>query len=325
MSGAPGETRVGPFVLMDELGEGGDARIFRARYRPRDDDRQDLGIAYGEVVVLKILRGNAELEPERVEAFTREAELLLMLDHPGIVKTISRGINAGRVWIAMEYVEGEDLRTVFDVFVREELRMKPQVVLALMADLCAAVSAAHALVDARGQSLGLVHRDLSPRNIILDVNGMPRVVDFGTALLSAREAATGQLVGTPGYMSPEQAKNQPLIASSDVYQLGILMFELLTSSRAYPVETLPDSLVLQTHANARRLGWPDHFEISSRIRAIVDGALAEDPVMRPPDASALYHLIAPMVKDADGSRHALKVVARDLVASNQDRPQPLYV
>jgi serine/threonine protein kinase len=126
-------------------------------------------------------------------------------------------------------------------------------------------------------------------------------------------------------MSPEQARGEPVGQATDVYQLGLIMFELLTSSRAYPVESLPDSIVLQTHAAGRRLGWPDHFEISSRIRAIVDQALHEDPMMRPPEAGALYHLIAPMLKEADASRHALKVVARDLVQSNQERAAPLYV
>lgn len=319
------EPRVGPFVLMDELGSGETARVFRARYRPRDEDRQDLGLEYGTVVVLKVLRGNVELAPEKVEAFTREAELLVMMDHPGIVKALTRGINAGRVWMALEYVEGEDLRTVFEVFAREELRMKPQVVLALMADICAALASAHGLVDPRGQPLGLVHRDISPNNILLDISGFPRIVDFGNALLTAREAPSGALIGTPGYLAPEQARGEAVSAATDVYALGLIMFELLTSQRAYPVESLPDALVLQTHASAARLSWPDHFEISSRIRAIVDQALHEDPVMRPPDASAFYHLIAPMVRDADGGRHALKVVSRDLVQSNAERPQPLYV
>lgn len=319
------EPRVGPFVLMDELGSGDTARVFRARYRPRDDERQDLGLDYGAVVVLKVLRGNVELAPEQVEAFTREAELLVMMDHPGIVKAITRGINGGRVWMALEYVEGEDLRTVFDVFVREDLRMKPQVVLTLMADLCAALAAAHGLVDPRGQPLGLVHRDISPRNILLDIHGFPRVVDFGNALLSERETPSGALIGTPGYLAPEQARGEAVTPATDVYALGLIMFELLTSQRAYPVESLPDALVLQTHAQAARLHWPDHFEISSRIRAIVEQALHEDPLMRPPDASALYHLIAPMVRDLDSGRHALKVVARDLVASNAERPQPLFV
>ena len=86
------EPRVGPFVLMDEIGSGETARVFRARYRPREDDRQDIGLDYGTVVVLKVLRGNAELAPEKVEAFTREAELLVMMDHPGIARIYHAGV-----------------------------------------------------------------------------------------------------------------------------------------------------------------------------------------------------------------------------------------
>jgi eukaryotic-like serine/threonine-protein kinase len=309
---------------MDDLGAGETARVFRARYRPRDEDR-DLGLEYGTVVVLKVLRNHAELSPEKVETFQREAELLVMLDHPGIVKAITRGINAGRVWMALEYVEGESLRTIVDVLARDALRMKTQVVLSLMSELCAALAAAHELVDPRGHSLGVVHRDISPSNILVDINGSPRLIDFGNALLSARESPAEGVVGTPGYMAPEQARGEPVTPATDVYALGLIMFELLTSQRAYPVESLPDALVLQTHAHASRLDWPDHFEISGRIRTIVDHALHEDADMRPPDAGALYHLLAPMVKDLEESRRALLAVARDLVQTNAERPEPLYV
>jgi serine/threonine protein kinase len=310
---------------MDEMGSGEDSRIYRARYRPADNDPERLGLEYGSVVVLKVLRGDMGLSQERIEGFNREAELLVMMNHPGLVKAITRGITNGRVWMALEYVEGESLRTVWEAFEREQLRMKPQVALMLATDLCAAMAAAHGLTDARGDPLGVVHRSLSPMNVMLDINGGPKVVDWGRSLLSDREFPTGEVIGIPGYMAPEQAKGERVTAAADVYAIGLILFELLTSRRAYPVESLPESIRLQTHRDARRLGWPDHFEISGRIRAIVDAALHEDPTMRPPNAAALFQMLSPMVKEPDASRHALRVVARDLVRTNADRPEPLFV
>lgn len=319
------DVRVGPFVLMDELASGGMARVFRARYRPREEDRQDLGLDYGSVAVLKVMRNMADLSPDLVDAFQREAELLVLLDHPGIVRAITRGVTAGRVWIALEYVEGEDLGTVYDAFVRADLRMKPEVALTLVTDLCEGLAAAHALVDPRGRALGLVHRDISPKNVLLDIHGNARLVDFGSAYMSAREPPGEGVVGSPGYMSPEQARGEPPTQASDVYSLGLILFELLTGSRAYPVESLPDSVILETHGEGRRASWPEDVDVPARVKLIVDQALQMEPALRPPDAGALFHLLAPLVKDPAKARRALSVVARDLVLSNAERPPPLYV
>lgn len=319
------DVRVGSFVLMDELASGGMARVFRARYRPRDEDRQDLGLEYGSVVVLKVMRNMADLSPELLDAFQREAELLVLLDHPAIVRALTRGVTAGRVWIALEYVEGEDLGTVLDAFVRAELRMKPDVALTLVTDLCEGLAAAHALVDPRGRPLGLVHRDISPKNVLLDIHGNARLVDFGSAYLSQKESPGEGVIGSPGYMSPEQARGEPASQASDVYSLGLVLFELLTGARAYPVESLPDSVVLESHAEGRRAAWPEDVDVPARVKLIVEQALQLDPALRPPDAGALFHLLSPLAKDPGKSRRALSVVARDLVLSNAERPPPLYV
>ncbi|MFZ9886769.1 MAG: serine/threonine-protein kinase [Myxococcota bacterium] len=309
------DARIGPFVLVDEIGTGESSRVYRAHYRPEEGERHDVGLPYGESVVLKVLREDLDHSLERLNAFTREAELLVMLDHPGLTRPVTRGTTGSRVWLALEYIEGESFSALLDAFTHARLRMKPQVVLTLMADLCDVVASIHGLADLRGRSLGLVHRNLSPRSVLLDIRGRPRVIDFSCAFLSARDRASDVVVGTPGYLPPEQARLEPVGPSADVYALGLLMFELLTSQRAYPVESLPASLMLQTHGRGARLGWPDHIEISGRLRAIVDQALHEDPSMRPPDARALQQLLVPLVKDEERSRHALRVVARDLVNS----------
>lgn len=319
------EVRIGPFVLLDELASGAMARVFRARYRPREGERGQVDLDPGAVVVVKVIRNPAETTPALMEAFQKEAELLVLLDHPAITRALTRGITHGRVWVAMEYVEGESFAHVLEAFGQAKYRLKPEVALTLLSDVCEGLAAAHALVDPRGQSLGLVHGDVSPHNLLLDIQGYGRIIDFGCAHLSAREPAPQHVWGTPGYLSPEQARMEPPTQASDVYSLGLILFEMLTGLRAYPVENLPDAVVLGTHAEGRRTRWPDVLDVPERVRLVVEQALQADPAHRPQNAAEMFHLISPLVKEPGKSRRALSIVARDLVKSNAERVAPLFV
>jgi serine/threonine-protein kinase len=306
--------------------------VFRARYMPQDEDGPRLPLERGDVVVLKVMRKQMDLAADEAEAFSREAEILVTLDHPGIVSALTRGVHAGRVWLALEYVEGEDVANVLSAFSHAELRMRPDVAAVLIADLASALGAAHALADPRGRRQGLVHRDLAPRNILIDVGGNVRLFDFGSALIAQAPAPSDKNpVGTPGYLAPEQARAYldgtfaPLTAAVDTYAVGVLFFELLTGRRAFNFGNLPDDKVLELHARGERPRWPSRIAIPREYTDVVDILVAPDPSERPADGGALYHLVAPLARDLDAGRHALGVVARDLVLSNRDRPPPLYV
>ncbi len=319
-----GEQRVGPFVLVDELPGGGSARVFRAVYAPPARD-PSVPLAPGEHGCIKVLRDTAARDTAVSSTFSREAELLSMVEHPNIVRGITRGVTAGRVWSAVEYIEGENLSTLFLIMRQEKLRLRPELVASLAADILAGVAAAQAIIDHRGRSLGLIHRDLSPKNVMIDYKGTAKVIDFGSALLSLREEPSGDVVGTPGYLSPEQAKRDQLTQGVDVYQVGLLMYEMLTGERAFPVESATDEALLRSHANNRRAPWPRGLDLPIELKALVDTALGETPEDRPADAAAFYALVESLVADPDESRRRLAVVMRDLVRSNPEKPDPLYV
>lgn len=318
-----GEQRVGDFVLSDELQSSGSARVFRALYAPEKRDRS-LRIAPGEHVILKVLRDVAARDDKLSQLFSREAELLAMIDHPNIVRFITRGVTGGRVWTAVEYVEGEELATVFRVMQQEKVRLHPELVASIAADVLAGLSSAQQLTDHRGRTLGLIHRDVTPKGVMLDLKGQAKLVDFGAALLSLREEPTVEVIGTPGYLSPEQARKDQLTQGVDVYQVGLLMFELLTGERAFPIESATDEALLRSHANNRRAPWPRGLDVPIEIKALVEQALGATPEDRPADAAAFYALVEQLVQDPEESHRRLALVARDLVRSNPEKPEPLY-
>lgn len=318
------EQRVGSFVLVDELSGGGSARCFRARYRPQAGDAP-LALETEDVVVIKVLRDNAVRDPSQVNAFTREAELLSMVDHPCMVRGLTRGVTAGRIWMATEYVEGEPLSTLMFAARQENLRLRPEVALVLMLDVLAGLAAAQAIVDPRGRPLGLIHRDLSPKNVLLDLRGQAHLVDLGAAILSVREEPTEEIVGTPGYMAPEQARQEQLTQGVDVYAAGVLLFELLTGRRAFDVENLPDSGILAAHAENKRAAWPADVDLPLDLKDLIDQATADLPEDRPADAAALYALVEGLLEDPDDARARLALVVRDLVMTNPDRPVPMFL
>jgi serine/threonine protein kinase len=319
------DARVGPFLLIDELAAGGNARVFRARYHPDGPIDRTLGLVEGDVVVIKVLRDSAVRDPKQVNAFTREAELLAMIEHPHVVRAITRGVTGGRIWTALEYVEGDDLSTLFQAMRQESLRLKPEVALVVAADLLAGLSAAQGVLDPRGRPLGLIHRDVSPKNVIIDIKGMTKVADFGAALLSLREEPNTDVTGTPGFLAPEQAKGEQLTQGVDVYATGLLLFEMLTGVRAFDVDAYPDQALLDAHAQNKRAPWPRGVQIPLDVKALVEQALSPEPEGRPADAASMYQLVESLLPDPDEARYCLSVVSRDLVLSNPERPAPLFV
>ncbi|MFO0762911.1 MAG: protein kinase [Byssovorax sp.] len=212
----PGEV-VGERFRIERLARsGGMGNVYRAV-----DERT------GEAVALKALQGNAALDTAR---FTREAELLSGLRHPGIVRYVAHGVGAtGRPYLVMEWLDGEELG---DRLVRAPLGVGESL------DLCRSVAEALAVAHGRG----IVHRDIKPGNLYLSGGevGRCKILDFGIARVgqAARTAtAAGQLMGTPGYMAPEQARGDPEIdARTDVFSLGCVLFECLTGRPAFVAE-----------------------------------------------------------------------------------------
>jgi len=212
--------RFGPYQIESLLGVGGMARVYRAVH-----------VETGQAVALKILKPGYEGSPEIQARFSREAETMIRVRHPNILRIIEIRKDEGRTGIVMEFMPGGSLA---EWLVRQRQQGSPTD-LERVADM--ALQAARGLGAAHVQ--GLVHRDIKPSNLLLDADGVVKISDFG--VVQALESAawvtgTGQQIGTPAYMSPEQCRGERATPASDVYSLGVTMFELATGKLPFDVE-----------------------------------------------------------------------------------------
>lgn len=201
------------FEIGAVLGQGGMATVHRAVYRPT-----------GEEVALKLILGNVENDPTFMERFRREVKATIGLKHPNICRVIGAGEGDGRLFMAMEIIDGGSVRELKQKFGG---RMPLQLAVELSAQLLAALGAAH--------EQGVIHRDLKPANLMLTRTGFLKLVDFGIAKSSsdATLTATGMLVGTPAFMSPEQVRGDELDGRSDLFSTGLIMHDLLCGRSPY--------------------------------------------------------------------------------------------
>src|SRR5580658_6830520 len=224
----PAPRRLGNYEILDKLGEGGMGEVWRAR-----DQRLQ------RTVAVKILPADVSSDPSRRARFEQEAHALAALNHPNIVAIYDVGNDQGRAFLVSELVEGESLRAILDrglVPVRKAIEIAGQI-----AD---GMAAAHAL--------GIVHRDLKPENIMVTRSGQVKILDFGlakqAATSSGENTATmalsqpGTVLGTAGYMSPEQVRADAVDARSDIFSFGAVLYEMLTGHRAFQASTSVETM-----------------------------------------------------------------------------------
>jgi non-specific serine/threonine protein kinase/serine/threonine-protein kinase len=218
---AAGE-RIGPFEILSEIGRGGMGEVYLAR-RADEEFRQE--------VALKLIRVDMA-DADALQRFRTERQISASLEHPNIARLLDGGTTAqGEPYFVMEYVEG---RTLLDYCDRRKASLEER--LRLFREVCAAIAYAH-------QNL-VVHRDIKPGNILVTADGVPKLLDFGIAKLlvsdgaEAHDQTATQLRAlTPDYASPEQVRGQPIMTASDVYSLGVVLYELLTGRRPYHVDS----------------------------------------------------------------------------------------
>ena len=227
----PPAEHLGRYVLMERLGRGATAEVYKA-----------LHPTLGRPVAIKVLHPHLAETPDFVARFRREARAIAQLQHPHIVQVHDFDIDAGRPYMVMEYVAGPTLKDHLDDLFRRGRRLAPSEVQHLFRALLQAVAYAHAQ--------GMVHRDLKPANILLAPGGRPVLTVFGLArlLTAGRLTDSGATVGTPAYMSPEQAQGHPADHRSDLYALGVILFECLSGQVPYDADSSVS--VLLKHVNA---------------------------------------------------------------------------
>ena len=230
-------SKLGNYELLLRVGRGGMASVWVARERA-DETKDD------RLVAVKVMLNELADESEFVKMFLDEVRLVRSIHHPNVVDVFDVGEHEGTMWMSMEWVEGESLHTVI-AEAGKRRAIPPELAVRIIADAAAGLHAAHELRDVDGSLRGVVHRDISPHNILIGTNGTVKLVDFGVAKAVGRisEATrAGQLKGKFGYMSPEQALGKGVDRRSDIFSLGIVLFELTTSRRLFrgehDIETL---------------------------------------------------------------------------------------
>ncbi len=212
----PGILLAGRYEILQLLGRGGMGAVYKARDKELD-----------RFVALKLIRPELARNPEMLGRFKQELILARQVTHKNVIRIFDLGQSNGIKFITMDFVEGQDLRALL----RERGKLPPAEAAKIMLQICRALEAAHAE--------HVIHRDLKPQNIMLDKKGRVYVMDFGIAR-SARVLGmtqTGALIGTPEYMSPEQARGETLDQRSDIFSLGVIFYEILTGKGPYPSDT----------------------------------------------------------------------------------------
>jgi eukaryotic-like serine/threonine-protein kinase len=216
-------TPVGRFILLTTLAQGGMAEIWLAR--------QSGLKGFEKLVVIKRMMTSLEADPESLEMFLTEARLAAQLSHPNVVQIYELGEQLGSPYIVMEYVDGEDLGAVRRTSQKHGLLLFDHYSARLISMAAEGLHYAHTKVGIDGKPLHIVHRDVSPQNLLVTFEGGLKVVDFGIAKIATQHTHSGKLKGKLAYMSPEQSRGEALDARSDVFSLGIVLFEMVTRTR----------------------------------------------------------------------------------------------
>ena len=215
--------RLGKYILEEMLGHGSMGVVFRAT--------QEL---IGRKVALKILSLKVASFNEAVTRFFREARTAARLIHPTIVPILDLGEDQGFYFFAMQFMEGHSLKEVIE---KELDRFTLYDKIRIFERLAEGLSVAH--------QEGIIHRDIKPANIFLDLEGSPKILDFGIAKVEEAPGLTqtGIVIGSPPYMSPEQARGEKLDGRSDIFSLGVVMYELLTGRKAFPAKSKREAII----------------------------------------------------------------------------------
>src|SRR5687768_8357104 len=250
----------GRYRIVGPLGKGGMGEVYRA------DD-----IRLGQPVALKFLPAALAAEPGRLERLVDEVRIGRQVSHPNVCRLYDIAEAEGHHFLVMEYVDGEDLASLL----HRIGRLPADKALQLARHLCAGLAAAH--------DKGVIHRDLKPANVMIDGHGHARIADFGLAAL-ADSGSARDVSGTPAYMAPEQLAGEGASLRSDVFALGLVLYEMFAGKRAFEAKSLEELRAL--HAKTPSLSSSAR-DVEPAVERVIARCLARAPADRPPSAHAV--------------------------------------
>jgi eukaryotic-like serine/threonine-protein kinase len=265
--------RLGRYEVITQLASGGMAAVYIARAQ---------GVAgFERLVAIKVLHAHLAYEEEFISMFLDEARLAARIRHPNVVPTTDINDTGGDgYYLVMDYIEGDHLGGLLGRSAKQGKRIPVPIVNRVLLDSLAGLAAAHALTDEQGNPMNLVHRDISPHNVMVGTDGIARLTDFGVAKAEVRMSSTraGQFKGKLSYMAPEQASTGDSTQVSDVFSMGIVLWESLTGRRLFRGQTNAQTLakILQDPIPMPSEVWPD----LEPFDPVLEKALARVPEQR---------------------------------------------
>ena len=271
----PGSTFAKRYQVIEELGKGGMGRVYKV-----------LDNEIGEKVALKLLNPEIAAESKTIERFRNELKTARQISHKHVCRMYHLSKEEGTPYIVMEYVRGEDLKSM----IRMMGRLSPGQSVSIARQVCEGLAEAH--------RLGVVHRDLKPQNIMIDRNGNVKIMDFGIARTLQAKGITGAgvMIGTPEYMSPEQAEGKEADERADIYALGIILFEMLTGRVPFEGET-PLSIALKHKTESPPDPRKFNTQIPDQLARLILRCLEKDKGKRYQSAHELLGEFAKIEKD----------------------------
>jgi eukaryotic-like serine/threonine-protein kinase len=264
---------VGRYQILDRLAVGGMAELFKATLTGEH--------GFEKLVAIKKILPHLARDNSFVEMFIDEARITAQLDHRHIVQVFELGTDADTPYIAMQFVDGLDVLALLRECARAQIRLPADLAALIARDVCDALDYAHAAVDVSGRPLGIVHRDISPGNVLLSWRGDVKLTDFGIARAAERRHKTeaGTLKGKYGYMSPEQVSGAEIDSRSDLFSVGILLAEMVMARRLFTSTNDLDILLMVRDARLDRL-HKYASEFPAELLAIAVKALQRQPDAR---------------------------------------------
>ena len=290
----------GPYRLLEKVAVGGMAEVFKAKRSGVEGFEKQVAVKR----ILPHLSNNKEF----VDMFVNEAKMVAGLTHPNIVQIFDLGKIDPTYYIAMEYVHGRDLRSIMKRAKDRGARIPMDLSVLIVREVCSALEYAHRKKDSRGRPLRIIHRDVSPQNILISYEGDVKLTDFGIAKAAARATTTdrGALRGKLLYMSPEQANGKPMDHRSDVFSLGICFYEMLTDRRPFIADS--ERSILDAVRECRVLPPASiNSRVPERLDKIVMKALARDPAERYQEASDMYKDLEKFLREGGKSLTQLEL------------------
>jgi serine/threonine protein kinase len=310
----------GKYILIDKIAIGGMAEIFKAK---------TLGVeGFEKTVVIKQILPQFSQDEEFITMLIDEAKIAGQLSHSNIAQVLALDRIEDTYFIAMEFIDGKDLRTIIKTGQKMGSPLSRELAVFIGTEIAQALDYAHRKRDARGAELNIIHRDISPQNILIAYEGEVKLTDFGIAkaAIQARMSQSGVLKGKYAYMSPEQARGEAIDRRSDIFSLGIVVYEMLTGERLF----LGDSDIgTLEKVKAARVEPPSKInkDIPEELEAAVLKALAKEPSDRYQDASSFHQDLAralhpSWVSSADLSRY-LTTMFQEAIGKEKKRMEEL--